>query len=53
MLVKIEKLKIKLGKMVLEEWIIFRKIKKILVLRDEDGEYDGIEVDVEDDVFFC
>ncbi|KAK4675806.1 hypothetical protein QC764_507370 [Podospora pseudoanserina] len=50
LLAKIEKLKIKLGKMAPEERTTPRKTKKILVLRDEDGEYDGTEADVEDDV---
>ncbi|KAK0736615.1 P-loop containing nucleoside triphosphate hydrolase protein [Apiosordaria backusii] len=47
---KIEKLKIKLGKMAPEERTTPRKAKKIMVLKDEDGECDGTEADVEDDV---
>ncbi|KAK4178056.1 putative kinesin-like protein [Triangularia setosa] len=50
LLAKIEKLKIKLGKMAPEERTTPRKTKKIMVRRDEDGEYDGTEADVEDDV---
>ncbi|KAK4195446.1 putative kinesin-like protein [Triangularia verruculosa] len=47
---KIEKLKIKLGRMAPEERTTPRKTKKMMVLRDEDGENDGTEADVEDDV---